>query len=303
MTPTRSLPGSRVTVGYDGTEASHTAVLWAAREAAARGASLRVVTAWEPGPLTPWSLPELPKWRARAQLAAAQAASAAHEIASPTMDATSLAIEGSAGKVLVEESANCDLLVVGSAGLLGASGWLAGSVSRHLSHRSSCPLVLLGPRAHVDVVRRLVVSSNLDPDGETDTWIAEWLLSRPVEVHVVGSVHLTSTVPDWLNQDARAKVRAAAHDGTVEWIRRLRRRLDLEATITQEVVDGTARDALRQVARPGDLIIVPAGGEHAIAMTDTTCPLVVVPTVPAMRTDREIRELTQTSDPQTTALL
>ena len=292
-----STAGSRITVGYDGSEASRAAVLWAALEAASRGGLLRIVTAWEPGPITPWSLPDLPKWRARAEAAAAQAASAAHEIASPTIDATSLAVEGPAGKVLVEESTRCDLLVVGSAGQLGPTGWLAGSVSRYLSHRSSCPVVVLGPRAHVDVARRLVVSSNLDPDGETDTWIAAWLANRSAIVHVVGSVHLKATVPDWLTQDVESKLRTAAQAANAEFVTRLRRRLAADATVTEEIVHGTVGVALRQVGRPGDLIIVPAGAEQAIALTDTSCPLVVVPGVPAMRSDSEIRELIEVATP------
>jgi hypothetical protein len=46
------------------------------------------------------------------------------------------------------------------------------------------------------------------------------------------------------------------------------------------------------VGRYGDLLVVPAGGEHAITLMENTCPLVVVPNVPRMRTDREVQELT-----------
>jgi nucleotide-binding universal stress UspA family protein len=297
MTSRTSNQGSRIAVGYDGSGASRSAVLWAAREAAARGGSLRIVTVWESGPITPWSLPDLPKWRARARQAAEQAASAAREIAGAAVIATSRAIEGSAGRVLVEESASCDLIVVGSAGYLGTSGWLTGSVSRHLSRRSACPVVVLGPRAHVDLAQRLVVSSNLDPDGETDAWITAWLSSRTAEVHVVGSVRLTATVPDWLTHDIESKLRAASQAANVEFVRRLRRRLSADVNITEEVVPGTASDALRQVSRPGDLIVVPAGAEHAIALTDSSCPLVVVPSASAMRSEREIHELTDVGTP------
>ncbi len=45
-----------VTVGFDDTPEAHAAVHWAAAEAKARGAVLRIVTAWDPSPVTPWNL-------------------------------------------------------------------------------------------------------------------------------------------------------------------------------------------------------------------------------------------------------
>ena len=292
MTNAHSTSRSLVTVGYDGSDTSRTAVLWAAREAAARAAALRIVTAWDPSPITPWSLPELPRWRDQARQAADQAAFAAQTIAGDHIDATSVAVEGPAGKVLVAESTRTDLLVVGSAGHLGTTGWLTGSVSRYLAHHSACPVVVLGPRAHVDPVRRLVVSSNLDPDGETDSWLAGWLEHRPVAVHVVGSFHLTAVVPDWLTKDVQANIRASVRERNAEWTSRLRRRVGNEALITEELVEGTVSVALRRVTRAGDLIVVPPTGEHAIPVSHRGCPVAVMPYAARTRRPDEVEALT-----------
>jgi nucleotide-binding universal stress UspA family protein len=291
MTITSETSKPIVTVGYDGSATSRTAVLWAASEAAQRDARLRIVTAWDPSPITPWSLPDLPMWREQAEHCAGLAAAAARDLASVHLDTTSVAIEGPAGKLLATESAHCDLLIVGSAGHLGVGGWLTGSVSRQLSHRSLCPLVVLGPQAHVEPVRRLVVSSNLDPDGETDSWITAWLQRRPTEVHVIGSIHLTSTVPDWLLQDVQAKIRASMRDRNGEWIRRLRRSVPDGTVITEELVEGSVGDGLQRATRRGDLIVVPPGSEHAISLAHNGCPIAVVPAVAAARTSREVLSL------------
>jgi nucleotide-binding universal stress UspA family protein len=162
-----------------------------------------------------------------------------------------------------------------------------GSVSRYLSHHSACPVVVLGPQAHVEPVRRIVVSSNLDPDGETDRWIASWVERRPIEVHVVGSFHLRPTVPDWL-ADVRSNVRRSVQARNAEWIGRLRRRVDARALITDELVEGTPGEAIRKAARPGDLIVVAASGEHAIPVAHDSCPVAVMPAFVRMRKEVEL---------------
>ena len=283
---------SVVTIGYDDSATSRAALVWAAHEAMARAATLRIVTAWDPSPIAPWSLQDLPKWRVYAERAAHQAAAAAQEIASKHVAATSVAVEGLASKVLADESTRSGLLVVGSAGPLSTAGELTGSVSGYLSHHSACPVVVLGPQAHVDPVRRLVVSSNLDPVGETDSWIAAWVDHRPIEVHVVGSYHLGSIVPDRLTKDVQSNVRQSVHARNAEWIGRLRRSVDVRAVITDELVEGTPSAAIRQVVRPGDLIVVAPSGEHAIPVAHHSCPVAVMPVPARMRTEVELMALT-----------
>ena len=52
-------------------------------------------------------------------------------------------VEGAPSAVLVDESRDADLLVVGSRGLGGFSGLLLGSVSQQCAHHAACPVVIV----------------------------------------------------------------------------------------------------------------------------------------------------------------
>jgi nucleotide-binding universal stress UspA family protein len=144
------MPGvGSIVVGVDGSDSSRAALHWAHDEAAHHGASLTVVTAWHL-PTLPMSPPfgaipaegydVQPKRNALAVLEALVAGLEARE---PAVDVRSVIVEGNPAKVLIERSAECDLLVVGSRGLEGFSGMLLGSVSQHVVAHAECPVVVV----------------------------------------------------------------------------------------------------------------------------------------------------------------
>jgi nucleotide-binding universal stress UspA family protein len=138
----------RIVVGVDGSDCSEIALRWAADEAEYRGATLVVVTTWTalPPPIVypyagfhdhdPGDLHEA-------------AMSALGEIVGrvlqdrPSLSVELLAIPGDTAKVLVEQSRDADLVVVGARGTGGLSDWLLGSVSHKVAQHSHCSVAVI----------------------------------------------------------------------------------------------------------------------------------------------------------------
>jgi nucleotide-binding universal stress UspA family protein len=54
-----------------------------------------------------------------------------------------LAIPGDAAKVLIEQSRDADLVVIGARGTGGVSDWLIGSVSHQVAQHSHCSVAVI----------------------------------------------------------------------------------------------------------------------------------------------------------------
>jgi nucleotide-binding universal stress UspA family protein len=63
----------------------------------------------------------------------------------PGVDVVEKSIAGEPAKVLIDESAGAELLVVGSHGRGGFGGLLLGSVSHAALHHAHCPVAVLRP--------------------------------------------------------------------------------------------------------------------------------------------------------------
>jgi len=61
------------------------------------------------------------------------------------LDATVVGLEGRAGPLLVEQARDSAMLVVGSAGHVGALGAMSGSVSRYCLRHAASPVAVVGP--------------------------------------------------------------------------------------------------------------------------------------------------------------
>lgn len=137
-----------IVVGVDGSPGAKVAVEFAAREAAAHGATLRVVVTWEvpPAVLTSAGV-ATDVYQAFEQDAGAVADEAAALVASlePGVVVDERIIEGHAGEILIDQSKEADLLIVGRRGRGGFAGLLLGSVSQHVMHNSACPVVIVPP--------------------------------------------------------------------------------------------------------------------------------------------------------------
>jgi nucleotide-binding universal stress UspA family protein len=144
-----------IVVGVDGSEGGAGALEFAAGEAAFRGARLRVVSAWQvpvvaphgghlgPAPLDPetWDA-----FRVRAQQVADDAFAAVRKL-QPSVEGEALAVQGHAADVLLEQSADAALIVIGRRGLGGFKSLLLGSVSQQVVQHATCPVVIVNQPA------------------------------------------------------------------------------------------------------------------------------------------------------------
>ncbi|MER8199766.1 universal stress protein [Streptomyces microflavus] len=131
-----------VIVGIDGSPEALAAAGWAAREAQRHDVALRLVHAWTRSP-HPSAAPPSPTsqhhWARRILREAHDHLGALY----PHLPIEEYAVEGTAPSVLLEASADGAHLVIGSRSLGGSTGYLAGSVTLHLTTRSPTPVVLV----------------------------------------------------------------------------------------------------------------------------------------------------------------
>jgi len=137
-----------IVVGVNGSRASLAALRWAAEEADRRHARLRVVLAWSPHAAACYAPAVGRPTREQQREAAGQKLTAllrrVFRTGLPWRLTPELA-EGVAERVLVEESADADLLVLGAAAPPSTSGRSVGPVVRACLSRARCPVVVVGP--------------------------------------------------------------------------------------------------------------------------------------------------------------
>ena len=138
----------RIVVGVDGSPAANAALRWAVRHAELTGDAVEAVIVWQfpiIGASYGWAgvaVTDGMDLRALAEKTLTQAIDEASSHGS-AVAITPRIIEGYPASVLVEESADADLLVVGSRGHGTFAEALLGSVSQHCSHHARCPVVIV----------------------------------------------------------------------------------------------------------------------------------------------------------------
>lgn len=144
-----SEPASRIVVGVDGSESSKEALRWAGRFLAVTGGWIDAVIAWHPP--ASYGLSYAPAdWNPEKD---------AEKVLSRTVDEVFgadrpvglrlIVREGNPAKVLLDESRDAELLVVGSRGHGGFAGLLLGSVSAHCAEHSTRPVLVVHDRREV----------------------------------------------------------------------------------------------------------------------------------------------------------
>ncbi|MEU0743566.1 universal stress protein [Streptomyces sp. NPDC006134] len=157
-----------VVVGVDGSPSSLAAVEVAAREAALRGAQLRLVHAFGgpsvrvPPHVRPWN-PAVAGLREMVDGTLAQAERRARE-AAPRVEVARDVVVGEPVTVLEIESRTASLVVVGSRGLSAFGSLLLGSTGVHLAAHGRCPVLVV--RGGPDPAGPVLLAADGSPAGE-----------------------------------------------------------------------------------------------------------------------------------------
>jgi nucleotide-binding universal stress UspA family protein len=286
---------SIIIVGYDRTPSSERALLEAGREAAWRGATVKVVHAVHRFPAVPsMSYIPLDLEESVSYAASEMAAFGAGNLRSryPGLTVESEAVAGAPHEVLTAAARNADLLVLGSRGRGGFTELLLGSVALRTLAHSICPTMVVraGERESRDTV---LVAVDIEDAGDAmlNFAFAE-ATARSAHLHVLSVQDM-----GW----------ARAYTGDTEESRSLsaqavtdaEKRLDQvlyqwraqypEVQVDTEVIDGNPGAVLVDAARRADMVVVGAhrhgGGRPGVRLGPIAhtllhhadCPVVVVP--------------------------
>ncbi len=143
---------SSIVVGTDGSEAATEAVRQAAGLARAEGATLDIVSVYEPASVDRLPVERVgaspdPRWaikgREEVDLTLEAAAELAREVGVATVAVYPRQGDPADAILDVAEERGADLVVVGNKGLTGAERFLLGSVPNKVSHHAPCSVLII----------------------------------------------------------------------------------------------------------------------------------------------------------------
>jgi nucleotide-binding universal stress UspA family protein len=257
-----------IVAATDGSAESLRAVEWAAREAALRGAPLRIVSAAEllprmmekhEGPDIATVSDVLVHERDSALTVAAERAAKA----SPDLLIDTDHLAGAPAVAVTEAGSGALMLVIGSRGAGAFTALLLGSVSRYAATHASCPVVVV--RDEVAASHRQIAVGVGDPDSSTDslTFAFEEAALRHAALLVVHSWTMPEVgmeKPWWALNDP------SAHATETKAAKRLTALIDdwrtryPDVEVSQDVLFGHAGRALAGLSARTDLVVI---GRHA----------------------------------------
>jgi nucleotide-binding universal stress UspA family protein len=147
-----------VVAGIDGSTAAETAIKWAADEAVSLQASLRLVHAfvWPEFKVPLGSTDLAPGLRAGADKIVEESVQLARKL-EPGLEIEGTRHDGFPAPILLRESKQAELLVIGSRGLSVTLGALIGSTGLDLAANAHCPVVIVRPDQVLDDGDHVVV--------------------------------------------------------------------------------------------------------------------------------------------------
>ncbi|MDX6759741.1 MULTISPECIES: universal stress protein [Streptomyces] len=261
---------NHVTVGVDGSDESLAAARWAAREAVVRQVPLRLVHAvdWLLDPVLPGvGRQDADSWTDRAVAEAAEELRRRH----PRLEITTRCPTGRPAAALAAEAVDCALLVLGSRGLGGLTGFLVGSVALSAVAATDTPVVLVRSTGEPDTASEseaepgagagIVVGIDIqEACDRVLTFAFEEAERRGCTLQVVHTWKMPpaySYVPlfDSDNErDIQRSVARTVEDMLLPWRRRFP-----DVDVSTGVYEGSASERLVHASRGAGLVVV---GRH-----------------------------------------
>lgn len=143
----------RIVVGIDSSIGALLALDWAVREAQARGCVLEVVHAWDNVPLPGNMFTSAHELRTASECFVANECAAVARTTEKAPELVPMSVQGPAARVLVERSADAEMLVVGRGRHAAVKDLLPRSVSATCVRGATCPVVVV-PVPDVDAPQR-----------------------------------------------------------------------------------------------------------------------------------------------------
>ena len=287
-----------IVVGTDGSPDSASAVDWAIGQAHQMGAEVRAVVAYSIPSYSPSGMEgayvsvDDGALRDRAVEIADAVCEQARSVG---VEASSTVLPGDPATLLLDESKNADMVVIGTAGSQGFADRLLGAVSASVPAKAACPVVVVPKHQEGSPfipIKRMVVGV----DGSDS---ASTALRRAVDVAHMWDARLSAvsavpfatgnTMMAWMppivdreriTQDIRVGLDVAVNqvlDGR-------------DVKVARHVLDGNPTELLAEFSTAVDLIVVGRRGRGGFAglllgstsqelLARSTCPVMVVPQV------------------------
>jgi nucleotide-binding universal stress UspA family protein len=181
----------------------------------------------------------------------------------PELAVTTQLRAGPPGGLLVEESAEQEMIVLGASSHRGAAAFWLGSTPRSVVHKAHCPVVVVRGVSGRGGPDRIVAGV----DGSATSkqallWAAAEAELHGVALHIVHAWEYPYALTTTRESQGRDLTRVAAAnvlDEAIEWAREAS-----GGAVTGELVEGGPASGLLGVMRDGDLVVLGSRGRGAV---------------------------------------
>lgn len=259
-------------VGVDGSDGSHRAATWAVTEARRSGAHVELVSAWSlpSAPALPPVGPLAKYWDTGIYETAAldEVAELAERLGEGTgLEVTGHVAEGHAASVLVHESLDADLLVIGSRGRGGFARLVLGSTSTQCATHAHVPTVVVPPGDDAPVVAQRVLVAVDGSENSLDAlrWALRFAGDGP-HVEAIGVWDL-DPLPAGIDQVYFPEATDVGRRQLDEQVDGVLAEFDAGGVpdVTRRFEEGSARSMIAAAAKDADLLVVGARGRGGVS--------------------------------------